>query len=123
MKLNLRKIIKDHEIADAAAVEIENAISDTIKNAIAPQLPFEIGKNYLIRTITMIDIGRVTKIVGNFIVLDDASWIADTGRFNECLKNPTTFVEIEPFTYPLILNTNSIVDATLWPYELPINPK
>lgn len=123
MKINLRKVIQNEQDADALSSEIEQAFVDVARQAGNPPLPFEVGKNYLIRTITMIDVGKVTKIVGNFIIMDNASWIADTGRWYECLKRPDVFIEVEPFTHPLIVNTQSIIDATLWPYSLPTEAK
>lgn len=121
--INLRKIIKDEAAATEVADSVEQYISECVGQAIQPKLPFEVGKTYLIRTVTMVDVGRVTKLCGNFIVIEDASWIADTGRFHECLKSPEIFVEVEPFAYPIFLNTQSIVDATLWPFDLPTKAK
>ncbi len=123
MKINLRKVISDTVVADEIAAELEQALSETVRAAVNPQLPFEVGKSYLIRTITMVDVGRVTRICGKFIVMEDASWIADTGRFFECLRKTDVFIEVEPFQHPLYVNTDAIVDATPWPYQLPTNPK
>lgn len=123
MQINLRRLITDGEVADQLSKEIETSLTDTVRAAVAPQLPFEVGKNYLIRTITMVDVGRVTKIVGKFIVMDDASWIADTGRFFECLRKSDVFIEVEPFQHPIFVNTDAIVDATPWPYQLPTEAK
>lgn len=123
MKVNLRRLIKDEEVATEVSESIEGFITETVRAAMAPQLPFEIGKSYLIRTITMVDVGRVTKMTGKFIVMEDASWIADTGRFYECLRRDDVFIEVEPFAQPLIVNTDAIIDATLWPYQLPTEAK
>lgn len=123
MKINLRKLIKEEAIADEVAESVEKFISEAVQTAISPPLPFEIGKSYLLRTITMVDVGRVTKICGKFIIMEDASWIADTGRFFECLRKSDVFIEVEPFAHPIMVNTDAIVDATLWPYQLPENPK
>ena len=123
MKINLRKVIKDEAIADELGQSIEDFMSSSLNNALTPKSPFEIGKSYLLRTITMVDIGRVSKICGKFIIMEDASWIADTGRFYECLQKSDIFAEVEPFKHPLIVNTEAIVDATLWPYKLPTEPK
>lgn len=119
MALNLRKVINDPK----KATELENEIKQAILGAIVPPSPFIKGKNYLIRTITMCDIGRCVDVVGNFLILEKASWIADTGRFNECLVDPLKFNEVEPFKHELYINLNSIVDATLFPYDLPEEPK
>jgi hypothetical protein len=63
----------------------------------------------------MIQHGTVTAVYQNEIVLDGASWIADTGRFYEFLKNPQTRVESEPFTHLCIIGRGSIVDAQIVP--------
>lgn len=73
--------------------------------------PFVIGANYLIRTVTMIDTGRVVRVTPTEIVLEDAAWIADTGRFATALKSGN-FNEVEPFPDgEVIVGRGSIVDA------------
>ena len=74
--------------------------------------PFEIGKNYLIRTATFTISGKIKSKDLTFLVLSSASWIADTGRFNECLKDQNKFSEVEPFLNDCIVSKLSIVDAT-----------
>jgi len=72
---------------------------------------WEIGKSYLIRTVTMIDTGRLVAISDHELVLEDASWIADTGRFSDSLKS-LQFNEIEPFPDGIVIvGRGSIVDA------------
>ena len=73
--------------------------------------PFEIGAVYLIRTVTMIDVGRVIAANDKWIVLEDAAWIASTGRFADALKK-CEFSETEPFPDGMvIIGAGSIVDA------------
>jgi hypothetical protein len=72
---------------------------------------FEIGKGYLIRTVTMIDTGRVVAVNEHEIVLEDAAWIADTGRFSDALKS-AKFNEVEPFPDGVvIIGRGSVIDA------------
>lgn len=72
---------------------------------------WEIGKIYLIRTVTMIDTGKVVAVTQNEIVLEDAAWIADTGRFSDAIAN-ATFLEVEPFPDgKVIIGRGSIIDA------------
>ena len=74
--------------------------------------PYEVGKPYLIRTVSMIDTGRIVEVTANEIVLEDAAWIADTGRFSDALKDPDKFNEVEPFPNGrVIINRGSIIDA------------
>jgi hypothetical protein len=74
--------------------------------------PYQLGKNYLIRTVTMIQAGRLVAVYDSELVLEDASWIADTGRFSKSLVS-CDFKEVEMFNYPVIVNRSSIIDATL----------
>ena len=73
---------------------------------------WEIGENYLIRTVTMIDTGRLVDVGDHELVLEDAAWIADTGRFSDTLKS-CSFNEVEPFPEDskVIIGRGSIVDA------------
>ena len=73
--------------------------------------PWEIGENYLIRTVTMTDTGRLVAITPNELVLEDAAWIADTGRFADALETGN-FDEIEPFPDGrVIIGRSAIIDA------------
>jgi len=117
-KLDLRSAFTDEQTQ-----EIQNITEKAITSADTIDHPFELGKSYLIRTVTMVDVGRVTKVTRHFIVMDNASWIADTGRFGECLKGPDEFKEIEPFPYQIYINLDSIIDATPWPFTLPTKSK
>ena len=72
---------------------------------------WEVGSAYLIRTVTMIDTGVLVQVGEHEIILKDAAWIADTGRFNESLKSGK-FGEVEPFTDGLVaIGRGSIIDA------------
>lgn len=75
--------------------------------------PFEVGGNYLIRTVTMTIYGTLKSVGQHELVLRDSSWIADTGRFADSLINPTKFSEVEPFKNDVIVGRGSIVDATI----------
>lgn len=122
-KLDLRGAIKEPKQREALEQALEQFVGTALQGAVTPPTPFEIGKNYLVRTVTMVDVGRVTRVIGNFIVMENASWIADTGRFYECLERTGVFNEVEPFKHPIYLNVNAIIDATPWPYDLPSEPK
>lgn len=72
--------------------------------------PFEIGAVYLIRTVTMIDVGRVVAASKQWVILEDAAWVADTGRFSDALKK-WQFNEVEPFPDGLVgVSCGSIID-------------
>ncbi len=73
--------------------------------------PFEIGAIYLIRTVTMIDTGRLIRVTPTELVLEEAAWIANTGRFADALKK-LSFSEVEPFPDgEVIIGRGAIIDA------------
>ena len=72
---------------------------------------FEIGENYLIRTVTMTVTGKIKAIGAQEILLSDAAWIADTGRFHNAVKD-SVFSEVEPFVEDVIVGRGGLVDAT-----------
>ena len=77
----------------------------------AQDSPWVIGKNYLIRTVTMIQTGRLVAVTEHELVVEDAAWIADTGRFADALKTGK-FNEVEPFPDgQVIIGRGAIVDA------------
>lgn len=83
--------------------------------------PFEVGKKYLVRTVTMYSVGEVVEVVGKFLVMKDASWISDTGTYSKCLKDSSVLREVEYLDTPkFFLNLDSIVDACEVFYCLPI---
>lgn len=75
--------------------------------------PYEIGKNYLIRTVTMIVTGKLEFVGDQELKLSTAAWIADTGRFADALKDIKVFNEVEPFLNDVIVGRGAIVDGTI----------
>lgn len=85
-------------------------------------LPFKVGEKYFIRTVTYFATGRIKAVVGGFLVLEDAAWIADTGRFREAIMKGI-LNEVEPVEVEMYVNTSSITDAFLWVHDLPREQK
>lgn len=48
--------------------------------------PYTVGTTYIIRTVTMYYTGRLQSVWPGELVLSDAAWIADTGRFSTALS-------------------------------------
>jgi len=67
------------------------------------------GKSVLIRTVTMIDVGTIAGVTEDFIVLENAAWIGDTGRFADSLKSGK-FAEVEPYPGLVWVARSSIVE-------------
>lgn len=80
--------------------------------------PYQVGQNYFIRTVTHYYTGKLEKVTAKELVLSDAAWIADTGRFHDALKTGK-LNEIEPFIEPIIVGRGAIIDAFRWTHELP----
>ena len=75
--------------------------------------PWEIGKRYFIRTVTMHLTGELIAIHPSELVLKDAAWVADSGRLNEFLADIENCNEAEPFNDIVFVGRGSIVDATI----------
>lgn len=88
--------------------------------------PFQIGKAYYIRTVTMHIVGKLDAVHGTELVLSEASWVADSGRFHDALKGGVSNLnEVEPFPadQQVIVGRGSLIDATIWSHDLPKNQK
>jgi len=85
--------------------------------------PWVIDRNYLIRTVTMTLTGRLVFVGEHELALEDAAWIADTGRFFDALRDGT-LSEVEPFPEGrVIVGRGAIVDAAEWSHPLPRDQK
>lgn len=84
--------------------------------------PLSVGRAVLVRTVTMYYTGRISLVKASEVVLSDAAWIADTGRFHNALRDGT-LSEIEPFIGPVSINRGSIIDVTEWKHALPRDQK
>lgn len=81
-----------------------------------------LNEKYFIRTVTMHLVGRLEKITDKELLLSNASWVADSGRFHVALEKGT-LDEVEVFPNDVIVNRDSIVDATVWSHSLPDKSK
>lgn len=84
----------------------------------ATQMPGWFGKPVLIRTVTTYFTGEVVNVVDGMIYLEDAAWVANTGRFNECLTTGK-LNEVEPYPDGVWVNRDVVVDISLWNHPLP----
>jgi hypothetical protein len=80
-----------------------------------------VGQKLYIRTVTYHMTGKVVKRMGAFIQLEDAAWIADSGRFMNAIKEGT-LDEVEPVGI-MWVNLSSVVDFFPWRHELPQEQK
>ena len=82
--------------------------------------PYKIGQAYLIRTVTMIYTGRLVSIHEHELVVTEAAWIADTGRWAQaCAEGKLS--EVEPYVSGdnVIVSRGAILDVSPWHKDLP----
>jgi hypothetical protein len=81
---------------------------------------FNVGENVFLRKITMILTGRVVAVYPTYIELDNAAWIADTGRYANAVRSGQ-FSEVEPYPDGLIIKVplGDLVDGFVAPWPLP----
>lgn len=85
--------------------------------------PYEIGKNYFIRTVTMYITGKLEAVYEHELVLSSAAWIAEVGRFADAMKS-IDFEEVEPFPDGnVIVGRGAIIDAIAFDAPLPREQK
>ena len=80
-----------------------------------------VGGKFFFRTVTYHLVGKVKKRMGMFIQLEDASWVADSGRFMNAIKDGT-LSEVEPVGIAWV-NLSSVVDFFPWKHKLPDEQK
>ena len=100
---------------------IEKVLADEVIEESGIEGPWEIGKAYLIRTVTYHQVGILKDIQGDFLIFKDASWVADSGRFMQAIKNGT-LNEVEPVGKAYI-NIKSVTDFFPWVHALPKEQK
>ena len=88
----------------------------------------KIGKNYLIRTVTHIDVGKLKKETKEHYILTKCSWIADTGRWMNMLKEgieKQESSEIEPFPEKdeVLVMKGAVIDIVEYKHKLPKEQK
>ena len=104
--------------------EVDYVRKDSVKLINLPKqngnesFPYEIGQNYFIRTVTNYFTGTLLWVGNQELLLDNVSWIADTGRFSNALKEGK-LNEVEPFPEGhVIIGRGSIIDATPWQFSI-----
>lgn len=109
------------DIDNLTVKEIKH-IQSLLKGPAEPSHPFQVGQNYFIRTVTHHITGKLLKVTSKELLLSDAAWIADDGRFHDALKTGK-LNEIEPFIDDVIVGRGSIIDACIWRHPLPKEQK
>jgi len=87
---------------------------------------WEIGKNIYIATVTHHYVGKLISIGEKELVITNACWVADDGRFHKFMEGKIDDnVEFEPFPKNLnvMVGRGSVIVACKWDYPLPNKAK
>ena len=101
-----------NELTIGQAKELTEMFGGGQSKELPKELPFDIGQKLFVRTVTYHVTGEVVAIIGDWLVLDKAAWIADSGRFSEALKT-CEFNEVEMYAHQVYVNAGTITDATV----------
>jgi hypothetical protein len=82
---------------------------------------FNVGDAVFIRTVTYHHVGRIKAKEEGWVILEDASWVADSGRFSTALEKGS-LSEVE-HTGTCAIALSAIVDVFPWTHDLPVATK
>ena len=86
-------------------------IKELLTGNTVKEIPVLTGKSYFFRTVTYHTTGKVLRVEKGFVVVNNAAWIADSGRWaDSVVKNEYEEVEIYPDNKEVYINIDSIVD-------------
>jgi hypothetical protein len=87
--------------------------------------PLPVGKNVIVRCVTHYHTGRLARVTGGFLILEDAAWIADAGRWATTLeRGAESLKEVEPFPAgEVFVALSGVIDVAEWQHELPREQK
>ncbi len=79
-----------------------------------------IGNPIMVRTVTMIYVGKLIAVGEHELTLIDVSWIPETGRWQQFIADGDVN-ECEPYPaeQPVLIGRGSILDVTAWTANLP----
>jgi hypothetical protein len=113
-------MVKTIEVSDETYEKIKQQLGiDVVKDI--DNIADMIGNSYFFRTVTYHLVGKVEKQIGKFLQLKDASWVADSGRFMNAIKDGT-LSEVEPVGIAFV-NLDSVTDFFPWKHKLPVEQK
>lgn len=87
------------------------SLLDLDQKNIEPSSFYEVGEDYVLRTVTMIYLGKLKTETEDAIILEDCAWIPDTSRWSEFLQGKSP-KEMEPYQEDVIVYKGALLDAT-----------
>ena len=109
------------EVSEETLSKIKEQLGEEFKPKEINGLSDLEGGKYFFRTVNYHLVGKVVKVSGRIIELSEASWVADSGRFMNAIKNGT-LDEVEPVGVAY-LNFECVCDFFPWKHDLPKDQK
>lgn len=108
--------IKDQVIAEAGgSKELVDRLEGNCLDAL-------VGTSWFLRTVTYHIVGKVVGVFNeDTLIMDDAAWVADSGRFMQALQTGI-LGEVEPVGLCLV-RWKSVTDSFPWKHALPLAQK
>jgi len=109
-------------------IEVSEETYEKIKTQLGTEEVYEVDelddltdKSFYFRTVTYHLVGKVVKRIGKILELETASWVADSGRFTQAIKDGN-LREVEPVGTAFI-NLDTVTDFFPWRHNLPTKQK
>ena len=114
---------KNIKVSDETYEKIKGQLTTNEKPVKLEALSDIVGHCWFFRTVTYHIVGRVICEMAdaNILVLEDASWIADSGRFMQAIKDGT-LKEVE-LLGQWCVNLDTVTDFGPWRHPLPTEQK
>lgn len=81
----------------------------------------KVGQSYFFMTVTHYYVGTVREVSATHAIIDNAAWVADTGRLSDCLKTGEV-KECEPVLDGWMVPLMGTAVGP-WPHKLPLARK
>ena len=75
------------------------------------------GEKVVVRTVTYHYVGKVVKVEGRWLELENAAWLAESERWTTTLLTGKVR-ELEPYPDHVIISMDAVVDITPWRHGL-----
>lgn len=114
------------DISDETYAKIKHQLTTDDEPVEIKSLDDLVGRSWFFRTVTYHIVGRVVRLLGTedcklIIVLESASWVADSGRFMNAIEDGT-LSEVEPLGQWCV-NMDTVTDFGPWRHPLPMEQK
>jgi hypothetical protein len=105
-------------IAEADELRQQLGWTAPTPTAVGQSHSFTVGDAIFVRTVTYHYTGKLVAVTDADIVLDEAAWIAEDGRFSQALATGE-LNEIEPYPGRCVVSRGAIIDWCNWTHALP----